>query len=276
MELNIFIKELESSLVKRGINPDVANRHVHTLQRTFTVDDLNEIDHIQSTDEIEEIADSIALILMKNKIKLRPSAQNLPEQSQALTPPSQQKPADSRSESSGYGRYNPHERPSTPPVTWEQNQQQQEDDFFEEYTGEDKTKKGFYTFWLAFILTLPLTAVLAALFFGVFAAAFVALAGIIVGLIAVLIAGIALGAGISLVGIIFGITQLFTFPAAGIYEIGQGVMVIGVVMFAGILIYNVAIHFLPWVIRKVAVLLKFCCQKLRDLFLHLRRECYRL
>ena len=71
MELNIFIKELEASLVRRGINPDVANKHVHTLQRTFTDDDLSEIDNIQSADEVEDIADSIALILTKNKIRTR-------------------------------------------------------------------------------------------------------------------------------------------------------------------------------------------------------------
>lgn len=256
MELNIFIQELEASLVRRGINPDVANKHVHTLQRTFTEDDLNEIDNIQSADEVEDIAENIALILTKNKIKTRP-----PQQMMEAPPQQQKKP----SSDSYYTRQ--------PPVRQEQDEV---DDFFEEYSGEDKTTKGFYTFWLVFIFTLPITAALAAAFFGVFMGVFAVLAGLIVGLIAALVGLVAVGAGVSLVGIIFGVTQLFTFTAAGIYEIGLGVMVIGIVMFVGILIYNIAVHFLPWVMRKVGILLKFTCGKIRELFLNLRRECYRL
>ena len=71
-------------------------------------------------------------------------------------------------------------------------------------------------------------------------------------------------------------TQLFSVPAAGVYEIGIGIMAAGVVMFSSILVYNIAVRFLPLVMGKVALLLRFTCGKLRDLFLHLRRECYRL
>lgn len=270
MELNIFIKELEASLVRRGINPEVANKHVHTLQRTFTDDDLNEIDNIQSDNEVEDIADSIALILTKNKIKPRPPQQTQdapPSQREQLSsPPQREKTTENR-------HYAVQQPAKQVPVRQEQ---EEVDDFFEDYSGEDKTTKGFYTFWLVFILTLPITAVLAAAFFGVFIGVFAALSVLIVGLIAGLIGIVAVGAGVSLVGIIFGVTQLFTFAAAGVYEIGLGIIVIGIVMFVSILIYNIAIHFLPWVMKKVGVLLKFTCGKIRDLFLNIRRECYRL
>lgn len=276
MELNIFIQELEASLVRRGINPDVANKHVHTLQRTFTDDDLNEIDNIQSDDEVEDIADSIALILMKNKIKVRPPQQT-PD---AVSPPAQKdtvneqpSPPQQQGKSPANDYYTRQQTVKQAPIRQEQ---EEVDDFFEEYRGEDKTTKGFYTFWLVFIFTLPITAILAAAFFGVFLGVFALLAGLIVGLIAGLIGIVAVGAGVSLVGIIFGVTQLFTFASAGVYEIGLGIIVIGVVMFVSILIYNIAIHFLPWVMRKVGVLLKFTCGKIRELFLNIRRECYRL
>lgn len=276
MELNIFIKELEASLVRRGINPEVANKHVHTLQRTFTDDDLNEIDNIQSDDEVEDIADNIALILMKNKIKTRPPQQT----TEAVPPPprrdtvnEQLSPPQQQGKSTANSYYTRQQSAKQVPVRQEQ---EEVDDFFEDYSGEDKTTKGFYTFWLVFIFTLPITAVLAAAFFGIFIGTFVVLASLIVGLIAGLIGIVAVGAGVSLVGIIFGVTQLFTFASAGVYEIGLGIIVIGIVMFVSILIYNIAIHFLPWVMKKVGVLLKFTCGKIRDLFLNIRRECYRL
>ena len=73
MELNIFMRELESALVKRGIQDETARKHVANLRRTFTSDDLSEISVIRSTTEIEELADSISLILNKNTQSIRPA-----------------------------------------------------------------------------------------------------------------------------------------------------------------------------------------------------------
>ena len=44
MELNIFMRELESALVERGIPGETAKKHVSNLRRTFTSDDLSEIE----------------------------------------------------------------------------------------------------------------------------------------------------------------------------------------------------------------------------------------
>ncbi|MBE6599413.1 MAG: hypothetical protein E7638_08235 [Ruminococcaceae bacterium] len=273
MELNVFIKDLEASLIRRGIHPEIAGRHVSTLQRTFTEDDLREIGQIQSPAEVEEIAESIALILTKNKIRSRePEKSSQPhhtDQASERTPPPAPKPPVENAPLKPADEFKPRDE-----ITWLG--QEDDEDFFEVSDGADKTQKGFYTFWGAFVLTLPITLTLTAAFFGLFAGVFAALAAILVGLIAGVIAMAALGAGVSLVGIIFGVTQLFSFAAAGLYEIGLGVMVIGIVMISCILVYNIAVRFLPWVMGKVAVLLRFTCGKLRDLFLHLRRECYRL
>ena len=79
-----------------------------------------------------------------------------------------------------------------------------------------------------------------------------------------------------LVGIIFGVTQLFSFVAAGIYEIGLGVMVAGIVLFVSILLYNIAIRFLPWLISLLGNFLGWICGKIKTLFFVVRRECYKL
>ncbi len=300
MELHDFIKTLEHSLVRRGIPPEVANKHVATLRRTFADDDLNEIKQIQSSAEVEEIAESIALVLTKNRMGVKPprptennTAKQVPQgresngselppsprptpevsaENRAVPPASEiplaQRPAPS------YLRKERKQTKASNEIEWLSDEE--DGDFFEEFSGEDKTKKGFYTFWGLFLVTLPLTVLLAAAFFGLFVVTLAVLTALIVGLVAGVVALVAAGAAVSLFGIIFGVTQLFSFPAAGLFEIGIGIIVIGVVMFVSILVYNAALRFLPWVMGKVCLLLKFICGKLRDLFLHLRRECYRL
>ena len=118
-------------------------------------------------------------------------------------------------------------------------------------------------FWVGLFLTLPITLGLAAAIFGAFAAVFVGLAGLIVAGVVALVAVVAAGAGIS-------------FVAAGIYEIGLGVMVAGAALFVAVLIYNLSIRFFPWLITLVGNFMGFVCGKLKDLFLNVRRECYRL
>lgn len=153
---------------------------------------------------------------------------------------------------------------------------EEDDEYYSYEPGSDVTTRGMLTFWTGLFLTLPITLALAVVLFGAFGALFAGLAGLIVGLIVVLIAVAACGAGVSLVGIVFGITQLFSFLSAGIYEIGLGIMVAGAVLLVSILLYNIAIRFLPWVIARLADLLGFVCGKLKNLFFVVRRECYKL
>lgn len=270
MELNVFMKELQSALVVRGIPDETATKHVSNLRRTFTSDDLSEIDAIQSKDEIEQLADSIAVILKKNR-----------KQSTEAKRPVQS--ADTAPE------VKPEPRPAPPPKEIivapsdyrekkrEPVRQKQNDNPYFEYSPEhEPSTKGMLIFWVGLFLTLPITLSLAAVLFGAFAAVFLALGALIVAGIVCVIAIVAAGAGASLVGIIFGITQLFSFLAAGIYEIGLGVMVAGAVLFVSVLIYNLSIRFLPWVITLVGNLLGYVCGKLKDLYLYARRECYKL
>ena len=94
-----------------------------------------------------------------------------------------------------------------------------------------------------------------------------------VGALVVLTAG---GSALSLVGIIYGVIQLFSVVPVGLYEIGMGVIIAGGIMFVGILIYNVAVRLLPFLMRMVWRLFCFVLKKLRVLFNFLRRECAKL
>ena len=307
MELNIFMRELESALIERGIASETAKKHVSNLRRTFTSDDLSEIEAIQSGNEIEQLADSISLILTKStrnaveRQELPGQPEQMP-QAESIDPPSP-KPAPPRprpQNSTGTSSRKP--VPARPaqvpapvqsrPVPKAQSSYRQEpvpqkpmrkmelpdedDDFYAYSPTEETTTRGMILFWVGLFLTFPLTIGLAAALFGTFAALFVGIGVLIVALIAVLIGVAACGAGVSLVGIIFGVTQLFSFVAAGIYEIGLGIMVAGIALFASILIYNIAIRLLPWIISLLGNLLGWICGKCKSLFFVVRRECYKL
>jgi len=259
MELNIFMRELESALVKRGIPAETARKHVLNLRRSFTADDLADIEKIRSSDEIEGLAESISVILKKNTQASR--SMSVPQQ-----PPKKPEPVKSPPPKI---IIEPAKSSKKAPIA-------DDDDFFDFSPEPAASTKGMLIFWIGLLLTLPITVGLLAAIFGTFAAVFAGLAGLIIAGIAVLVALVAVGAGVSLIGIIFGITQLFSFAAAGIYEIGLGIMVAGAVLFMSILIYNFSIRLIPWLITLVGNLCGFVARKLKTLFLLIRRECYKL
>jgi len=276
MELDLFLKGLESSLRERGIPPEAAAKHVSSLSRTFTEDDLAEIKSVQSQDEIDEIADSIAAILYKSKPpKPAPvsSGTDAGKERSSAGSASVREPA--RREVQHEPVPETRRQPSPPPKA-PQRYVQNSDDFFTTSTRQDTTPRGVAIFWAVLILTLPLTLGLLLGVLAVFGAMFVGLIVCIIGLVCAMIAIVAAGAGISLIGIIYGITQLFSVTAFGLYEIGLGVIVAGGVLLVGVLLYNIAIRFLPWVMQWLTVFFLFVCRQCRNLFYLARRECYKL
>lgn len=300
MELNIFMRELETALIERGISGETAKKHVSNLRRSFTDDDLAEIESLHSADAVGELADSIALVLTKN------SRNAVAREAQASQSP--QKPRPNTNANATLSPNNPDTPPpvkraqapvpapqkprpaSVPKPASQKNVQASpqppiqrklnipdEEDFYDDFSQDGETSaRGMIIFWVGLFLTLPITLGLGAALFGAFAALFLTLAALVVAIIAVLVVVAACGAGVSLVGIIFGVTQLFSFVAAGIYEIGLGIMVAGAVLFVSVLLYNIAIRLLPWIISLLGTFLGWTCGKLKNLFFVVRRECYKL
>ncbi len=260
MKLEIFLKELQKALVSRGIAEESAKKHIVSLYRSFTSDDLAEIESINSSNEINQLADNIARII-NNSNKTSANA----DATKAL------RGKNDVSKSSA-----PASTTSSPKKENNKQPTGSDDDYFEYHREPEPSARGLTIFWVGLFVTLPITLALLLLLFGAFAAAFLGLIGLIIGCILLLVVTVAAGSGISLVGIIYGITQLFSFPAAGIYEIGLGVTVAGIALLLSILIYNFAIRFVPWVISYLAVFLKFVCGKLKTLFVFVRKECYKL
>lgn len=128
-------------------------------------------------------------------------------------------------------------------------------------------------FWVLFVLTFPLWGVIALTVLALFLICFATLAALIVGLVAAMIGVAAVGTGLSLFGIIYGITQTFDVFPAGLFEIGLGVTIGGTAMFVGIALYNFAIRFLPFVMGKLTVFLKFVVRSAGRLFQRIKKEC---
>ena len=131
-------------------------------------------------------------------------------------------------------------------------------------------------FWVLFAVSLPVTIPLAAAGLTFFAGVWLLCLGLIIGAIALLIGGAAVGTALALVGIIYGISQLFSVVPVGLYELGLGVMIGSATMFCGILLYNFAIRLMPLIMRLWGRFFRFVCGKLRMLFGFLRKECAKL
>ncbi len=274
MELSIFMKQLESALIKRGIPNETAHKHVSNIRRTFTTEDLSEIEAIHTEGEIDALADSIAAIL-RNSGKVVPVTD--PEKSNDVDEDVAESPKPAQPKRPV--PYHPPKETEPKPTHAEEvddSKPEMNDDYFTYSSEVDPTTKGLTIFWVGLFVTLPITLGLLAVIFGGFAGLFVGLVATIILSIVLMIGLVAAGSIVSLVGIIYGVTQLFSFPAAGVYEIGLGVMIAGIVLFASVLLYNLALRLIPWLIKKVAVLLVYVCGKLKLLFYYVRRECYKL
>ena len=253
-----FLHTLHEELIKRGIPPAAAGQYVRAIAQTLTDKDTEEIEQIRDPADVAKLAQGIVMV------KQRSAAQNAPVSA----------PEDEDDDVKVYrGAGSVPRKEPTPPT----------DTDYDEYIRDDDPEpqasaRGKRIFWLIFICALPLTLILLLAYFGVFGAIFAALCAVIVLLVAGLIGGAAVGAVVSLVGIVYGIMQLITAAssAPGLYEIGLGITVGGVVMAGGIIVYNIAIRLIPLLIRLLASLFGFCTGKLRTLFQMAKEACYRL
>ncbi len=131
-------------------------------------------------------------------------------------------------------------------------------------------------FWGLFCAALPLTIPAAALGLSAFAAMWLSIIALMVVTVAALVAVAAGGAAAALIGVIYGVIQLTTSVAVGVYEIGLGVIAAGCAMLVGILLYNLAVRLLPILVKLVYRLFKYTLKQLGRLFDHLRRESAKL
>ena len=131
----------------------------------------------------------------------------------------------------------------------------------------------YQKFYIIFACTSPIWGFLLICVLGLFIFALAAMFIGIFALIGILFVGVAVGTVVALVGIIYGITQLFSYAPIGLYEIGLGVRVGGFVMLGGIIVYNVAVRLLPYLIRRELDLFTFTSHKCVELYYYVKGAC---
>jgi hypothetical protein len=162
--------------------------------------------------------------------------------------------------------------------------EQEADDTEENEEQEDEapiimSEKGKRVFLTWAILTSPLTIALSVIIAAAFVAMYVAVllfsASLVLVEIAGVIGGVLLGVGSVLYGIVGMLPgQIPSF--VGQYELGFGIMLIGIVTVAAVLIYLYIMKVTPLALKGVTWLLKQTVRKIVKLIKHFRRECGKL
>ena len=138
----------------------------------------------------------------------------------------------------------------------------------------EKTKKSNWLFYVFAVILVPIVAVIGAILFAIVLTLWLALA-VVSTLLIVAVFGIsAVGALFSLLGIIYGLIELIggNIPGA-MFEIGLALTVGSIVLFVGIIIYNVAVRFVPFIIKKLGVLLVLIFKSFGKAFRKFKKLC---
>ena len=135
--------------------------------------------------------------------------------------------------------------------------------------------KGTPLFWTLFILTLPITLPLFLVVCVLFGVMYVAVTVLIAGFSVAMVATVTVGGALSLVGIIYGVIQCFKVVPIGLYEIGIGLVIGGVAMLVSVLLYNIAIRFVPKLYKQINRLGAYVYGGIGDLYTNTKKECSR-
>jgi len=266
-----FSEKLRLALDERGVSADDTEKYITRLKKYITPEDVTNA----TDEEIAESADICVKLLTKNKYQSEIKDNSMKT---AETPVI----TDAQTTAS----YNISEikQASASTVEFKKIPVIEESGYEQEQIYEPVPDSGMYEdapasprnklmLVLITFLTSPLWIIAAILFFAPFAALLAIEAAVTAVFIVLLAGGSAVGAAASLTGIIYGVIVSFTTPAIGIYEIGFGVIMIGITMIFGILSYNGAVRLMPWVFKKTGILFRFTWSKIKPLILAYKRRC---
>lgn len=131
----------------------------------------------------------------------------------------------------------------------------------------ENSKKGGneWLYVLLLVITIPIAVALILTAAVLYLGFWVVLALAMIACIAVLVVFVTVFAIIAIVGIVYGVVALITgnMPV-GLFEIGLGVMVGAAVMFIGILVYNFAVRFIPFIMKLLARLFRAGFRAIRN------------
>lgn len=137
------------------------------------------------------------------------------------------------------------------------------------------SEEGVKRFRIIMACSAPFVAVLLLAYAVLAIALIVGMAALAAAFILGLVGWVAVGSLVALVAVIYGVSQLFLVMPVGMFELGLGVAAIGITMFVGILMYNIAVRLLPFLIRSFIRFQSVFRGFIQDLYYYVKGECYR-
>ncbi len=137
---------------------------------------------------------------------------------------------------------------------------------------EKRIKNNKILFWTSLVLTSPIWIFALLIVASILGCIFFAVGALTLACVVLMVGSAAAGTGTALFGIIYGITQLSVRPV-GLYEIGLGIMIAGVTMIVGILLYNFIIRIMPIAYKYIIKFSRFVINKIKELFEYIKKEC---
>ncbi len=132
-------------------------------------------------------------------------------------------------------------------------------------------------FTIITILSIPLLLILAFVSVGTLVSLYLALAAVIIAIVFAIIFVVFGGSLTALVALLYGATQIMQEPRyVGIHEIGLALMIIGGTILISVLLYNIAVRFIPWILSKASLILKLLFTGVKRLAEKVRKGCEKL
>lgn len=284
MEISEFKSSLYAELLKRGISEEIAKAGISGITKDLTDEKRAMIERISTPDDLRHFADALATRINaqeRAKKAQKPNVQTPPTAEFAPVIKNPPKPAQPSAAAPA------HRNPAANPQTHRQSKPTlaaKIKKFITAPSSGSRTSaeqavasgnpEGAKTFRTVMICSSPLWILGLLLIAAAFAILFGAVAALIVGCILVLIAITVIGVCLSLIGIIYGIIKLFSVLPEGIYEIGLAAVIAGITMLVGILLYNVAVRYIPMLFPPIIQLFRRVMIKVSDLYFQVKKECY--
>lgn len=342
MTVQDFARTLAKELVSRGVSRDEAVKHSAALVRTFSREDMQEVEGYGCGDDFKDLSDSLAALIFARAARAVKSAAS-PE---AFAPESVEKDAGddaadtydgvtdkalketeapentaekkavfdkesgaiadtANTDSADIGSTRAFDTVRVPEIGTEavaaptgvvsavssaENRavlrEVADGDTQEIYLEEEVapirekavlTPRGKVFFWIITVLTSPIWVCCGVFVMCVFGICIAAVCAFMAACICLVCAEAAAGGAVALVGIIYGISRIFTgSPATGIFEIGIGVVVGGIALALGILTYNFAVVVLPGLLKQLISFEGYCLRRVPHVLDRFREECNRL
>ncbi len=268
MRIDFFAKCLAESLVERGVPEKAAFYHVDVLVRTFSEEDLKEVDSYSSPDDFKALSDSLA-VMITEKEQRRSAKRDAPDPDSMKT---REVPAIFTAAQDDTDAQNEFSKTRTVNV---------ETAADENHSGELTDDGGAMPMYVmsddgpvrlegAAAARFAAVTVCSSPLWITFLACVLVLFGLCIGVVCILMgvafllvgALAAAGCAAFLVGLIYGSLKVFTGAVGvGIYEIGLGIAAGAAALALGVLTYNFAVITMPYVLRQYMAFCRHCLRR---------------